>query len=55
MKFDLNSEKPVLGTQETPLESYPLRQRFVPWLDLSNDTLRSKIDLLVQKLLIYAI
>ena len=38
-----NIEKSVLGSLQSPLRSYHLRQNFRHWQALSNDILRSKI------------
>ena len=47
MKYDLNSKNfsRVLGF----IPGFSLRQSFMTWLALSNDTLRSKISCVVEK------
>ena len=51
MKFVVNLKKSVLGPAVyNPLRGYPQRRRFRSWWTLSNDTLRSKIRLVAEKL-----
>ena len=50
LKFDINSKKPVLGPRSHPW-GYFLGQSSMSWRVLTNDTLRSKIGILVQNLL----
>ena len=54
IKFDVNFEKSVLGSYESPLGGYPMRQNFMSWRTLSKNT-GSTIGLLVKKLLKFII
>ena len=55
MKLDVNFQKLVPGFQKLTLEDYPRTQCFRSWQDLSNDTVRSKIYPMDEKLLKFEI